>query len=57
MKFFLSAKYVCVKNTRKNVVIRGYNVACVVGDTNETELHFYLYPRDSNLTSIKRPLK
>ena len=31
MKFVLSAKYVCVKNTRKNVAIRGHSAACVVG--------------------------
>jgi hypothetical protein len=54
MKFFLSANYVSVKNTRKNVVISGHNVACVVGDTAETELRFYFYPRDCNQTSIKR---
>jgi hypothetical protein len=55
MKFFLPANYVCVKNTRKNVVIREHNVVCVVGDINDTELHFYFYPRDCNQTSIKRP--
>lgn len=31
-------------------------MACVVGDTNEIELHFYFYPRDCNQTSIKRLL-
>jgi len=30
-------------------------MACVVGDTNETELGFYFYPIYCNQTSIKRP--